>query len=136
MMERMAKTLSKSEVQEFRRRLEAERQDTVRFLAELDQERRAVAADGPQDMGDICVSNLTRESLFERTSQKSRLLNRINTAIRRIDSGQFGTCSECGDPINRKRLEAMPWTTFCLGCQEELERAQPTPTMVTAELRD
>ena len=135
-MDRIAKRLTTADIHDFRRRLEAERQETVRFLAELEQERRAVAIDGPQDVGDVCVANIARESLFERTSQKNRLLNRINIALRRIDNGQFGVCSECGESINRKRIEAMPWTSYCLQCQEELERGQASQTMTATELRE
>jgi DnaK suppressor protein len=135
-MDRTSKKLSTADIQEFRRRLEAERQETVRFLGDLDKERRLVAQDGPQDAADVCVSNLARESLFERSTQKSRALNRINIALRRIDSGLFGVCSECGEPINLKRLEAMPWTTYCLRCQEEQERGQPLPGVAVVELSE
>ena len=121
-MNRAIQELTSRDVTEFRRRLEAEREQTSLHVAQLEHERRLIGEDGPQDIVDICVVNLSRESLFERSSAKRQLLNRINVALRRIDNGSFGVCSECGEPINRKRLEAMPWTSYCLRCQEEMER--------------
>jgi len=135
-MERTSKKLTRTDVQNFKLRLEAERQETVRLLAELEQERRQVTHDGPEDAGDASVTTLARESLFERTSQKNRQLSRINIALRRIGSGQFGVCSKCGEPINRKRLEAMPWTTYCLQCQEELERVHTSQSFAGVELQE
>lgn len=132
-MERTSKKLSNMDVRDFRTRLEAERQDTLRSLAQFDHERRIVANDGPQDAGDLCVASLARESLFERSSQKRRQLTRIEIALRRIERGQFGVCIECGEPINRKRLEAMPWTQHCLECQEEVEREQNRHTVAAGE---
>ena len=47
----------------------------------------------------------------------------IEAALRRIAEGPFGICVvTCGDDIPRKRLEALPWTDCCLGCQEIAER--------------
>ncbi len=121
-MNRTIQELTTRDVTEFRRKLEAERAEASHHVAQLDRERQSMSDEGPRDIVDICVVNLSRETLFERSSAKRQLLNRINVALRRIDDGSFGICSECGEPINRKRLEAMPWTSYCLRCQEEMER--------------
>jgi len=44
--------------------------------------------------------------------------NLVETALGLLNQGEYGTCQECGDSINPKRLEAIPWTTMCIGCQE------------------
>ncbi len=126
-MTRVSQQLSKPEIHSFRALLERERQETIRFLARLEEERRIVTSeDEACELGDLCELNLSRESLFERTSQKRQHLNRITVALQRIDNGRFGLCSECGGVINRKRLEAMPWASFCVRCQEEMEEARNT----------
>jgi DnaK suppressor protein len=122
-MNRTQQELTSTEVREFRHKLEIEKREAASRVAQLDRERHQVAEDGPHDSVDVCVINLSRESLFERSSAKRQLLNHITVALRRIDDGSFGVCSECGEPINRKRLQAMPWTSYCLHCQEEMERA-------------
>jgi DnaK suppressor protein len=119
---RVSHQLNKTEVQSFRALLERERQETIRFLVQLEEERRVVVSeDEGRDLGDLCELNLSRESLFERTSQKRQHLNRLTIALHRIDSGRFGLCDECGELISRKRLEAMPWASLCVRCQEEME---------------
>jgi DnaK suppressor protein len=48
-------------------------------------------------------------------------LRAVEDAIRRIDNGDYGICANCEDPIEIKRLEAIPWARFCRACQEEME---------------
>ena len=49
-------------------------------------------------------------------------LIKINEALGKIQSGTFGTCSVCEDPIEDKRLEIHPFVTQCILCQESSER--------------
>lgn len=47
-------------------------------------------------------------------------LRRIEEALDRLDSGDYGTCLSCGEPIRERRLDALPWARYCLACQERL----------------
>lgn len=51
--------------------------------------------------------------------RREELLQQIEGALRRIDSGEFGYCFVCGEEIDPRRLEADPATTRCLGCVED-----------------
>ena len=42
----------------------------------------------------------------------------IETALDLLTAGDYGTCQDCGDPINPKRLQAIPWTALCIHCRE------------------
>ncbi len=42
----------------------------------------------------------------------------IETALDLLMTGDYGTCQDCGDPINPKRLQALPWTALCIHCRE------------------
>ncbi len=42
----------------------------------------------------------------------------VETAIKVLNDGEYGICQDCGDEINPNRLEAIPWTTLCISCQE------------------
>jgi DnaK suppressor protein len=46
----------------------------------------------------------------------------VRGALRRIDEGVFGVCLHCEEDINPKRLNAVPWTPFCIQCQELADR--------------
>lgn len=43
-------------------------------------------------------------------------IDEIRAALKRIDEGTYGTCARCGDEINQKRLEALPYATLCIQC--------------------
>ncbi len=49
-------------------------------------------------------------------------IGEIDDALERIEKGSYGKCARCGTPIAEGRLEAVPWTRYCLGCKEEEEK--------------
>jgi RNA polymerase-binding transcription factor len=54
---------------------------------------------------------------------RSRLeLSRVEAALRSIDDGTYGTCTNCGNPIAPERLEAIPWAPTCIDCARKLGR--------------
>jgi DnaK suppressor protein len=50
----------------------------------------------------------------------------IDSALARFDRGEFGICEECAGEISLKRLQAIPWASFCVRCQERIERSRST----------
>lgn len=50
---------------------------------------------------------------------QSRLAE-VEAALSRLQSGTYGRCEECGQPIEAARLQALPWTRYCLGCARAL----------------
>jgi DnaK suppressor protein len=117
-------TMNNSEIQRFRRFLEIHRQETLICLDRLGDETRTVDSDYPQDVADRCVNSLSKESLFQRTNERRRFLRMIEAALARIQQGAFGVCVQCGDDIDLRRLEAVPWTQYCLRCQLGLEHGE------------
>lgn len=113
--------MTQKETAELRDKLENQRQESMRFLERLRNESRSLDIDSAQDSADWCVVNMSKESLFEQSSQKRTTLRLIEAALDRITRGTFGICVACGDEIQTRRLRAVPWTQFCLSCQEELE---------------
>lgn len=111
-----------TEIEELRQRLELQRSEVLRFIHRLEHESRSLDVDSARDSADQCIFGLSKESLFERSSQRRTLLRVIDAALRRITEGTFGVCVTCGDEIEDRRLEALPWTQFCLQCQEEIEK--------------
>jgi DnaK suppressor protein len=114
--------MEKLEVGQLRKKLELQRQEVVRFLRQLEQETRSLDVDTAQDSADLCVSSTSKEQLFQQSSQRRTSLRLIEAALRRIDDGTFGECAGCGGEIPTRRLQALPWTQFCLSCQEAIER--------------
>jgi len=47
-------------------------------------------------------------------------LRMIEEALDRLNSGDFGICLACEEPIPAKRLKALPWARYCVDCQESI----------------
>jgi len=109
------------QINQLKQKLELQRHETRQFLRRLEQEARSLDADTTQDSADRCVLSVSKESLYERSSQRRTVLRLIEAALKRISDGSFGICVGCGDEIQDQRLQALPWTQFCLRCQGELE---------------
>ncbi len=113
--------MKQAEIERLRQRLEQQRSEVQKFLKGLEQESRSLDADSGKDSADVCITSMSKESLFERSSQRRTTLRLIEAALRRIADGSFGVCVTCGANIQDRRLEALPWTQFCLRCQEAIE---------------
>ena len=69
----------------------------------------------PVDM----ATNKTAAAMQSRSHQTDgKLLRPIEDALTRIRHEKFGLCAECGQPIGKARLEAVPWTRWCRDCKE------------------
>jgi DnaK suppressor protein len=116
-------------VQEFKRRLlELETQLSARTQREH-EEARAQVLDSPGDVGDVSVADEGESEAFTEAELDATVLQRVRDALRRIDDGTFGRCVVDGAPIEPKRLEAVPWTPYCLKHQKLLEAAWRPPTL-------
>ena len=49
----------------------------------------------------------------------AKILQAIEEALKRLDSGSYGLCRDCGEDIAAARLNAIPWTRVCIGCKEK-----------------
>ena len=112
------------EIQRFEHILKVRLEQTIRSLDRLHDETRSIDSDSPSDSADQCVLSLSREALFHQSGERRVMVRRIEAALSRIKKNSFGICIGCGDSINSRRLEALPWTQYCLDCQEDLERNQ------------
>ena len=77
------------------------------------------------DMGDQATAETDRNFMLRLRDRERMLLKKIDETLERIESATYGICSECGNKIDIKRLEARQVTTLCIDCkvrQEEEER--------------
>ena len=124
-----------SEILRCRRILQLQRDEAIRSLDRLGDETRSLDSDCPKDVGDLCTTNLSKETLFQQRDERQLMLRMIDAALVRIQQGTFGVCVACGEDINPRRLDALPWTQYCLRCQqgfEELEKAERRITLKKA----
>ena len=63
-------------------------------------------------------------------------LREVESALGRINSGEYGACADCGQSISSKRLQALPWATHCVDCKDNAFAGQPQePVSLGQELR-
>lgn len=115
--------MDKKRLAQFRQRLEARQQELRRSVTQKQQYGRAVDDDVSPDVIDRAASTYTKDFLFRQSTNEKRLLQMVEEALRRVCDGSFGLCLSCGNEINAKRLEAVPWTRYCIVCQQKSERA-------------
>jgi len=104
--------------------LRARRLELQRGLAQRQQEILTAKHDFGKDEGDRANASLTREIDGAQKSRDRALLKAIDAALERIRQGTFGECLNCGQDINAKRLEAIPWVRYCITCQELIEGSE------------
>jgi len=95
------------------------------ILVNLQNQTKKVSSEDETMVSDAADRSDVEESWFtkERMSQHWKTeLNHIETALRRIETGAFGTCEECDEEIPVKRLRVRPDATLCLDCQEIMEK--------------
>jgi len=63
-----------------------------------------------------------RELAIRNLDRESSLLRNVRAALARIADGSYGVCMHCEEEIKPKRLEAVPWTPYCIRCQEAADR--------------
>lgn len=78
--------------------------------------------DGIQDLADKAASAYSKELNFSLSDVERNLLMLIDEAFVRLKNGTYAVCTNCGAEIGEKRLHAVPWTPFCIDCQELQEK--------------
>ena len=121
-------------VQEYKRRLlELETGLSARTARKRERARGHVidSAGDTGDVGDDSVADETVSEDFTEAELDATVLQQVRDALQRIEDGTFGRCVVDGGPIEPKRLEAVPWTPYCLKHQKLIEAASRpmTPTL-------
>jgi DnaK suppressor protein len=76
----------------------------------------------PIHMADIGSENFEQEFTLSLMENDEHTLGAIEAALERIAEGAFGNCEECGGPITKTRLSAIPYTPLCIKCAQANER--------------
>jgi DnaK suppressor protein len=89
----------------------------------LEDETDELATAADNHMGDVAQATLDREIDYSLEDNSGLVLNEIDAALKRIDEGTYGACTECGREISEERLEARPWAALCIDDARKAELA-------------
>ena len=114
----------------FRSLLEEERarvQGTIKHLHDdhdesLAEETDELSTANDNHMADMASATLDREIDYSLEENAEDILEEIEDALKRLDAGTFGTCTNCGRQSAEERLEARPWAALCIDCARNAEQ--------------
>lgn len=110
--------MTKAQEVRFRADLEIKRKELIREITI----RRELLSVIPSSEAMDQVRSIDERDLAARNIERLCVeLRLVDGALQEIREGTFGVCAECGQSIPKRRLEAVPWSPYCLACQERVE---------------
>lgn len=116
--------MDKKKLEALRIQLEQRRDALRNAMSRNAQDGREASEEMAQDIADRATNSYNKEFLFTQSNNDRQLLQMVEGALVRMSEGVYGECVSCGNDINLKRLEAVPWTRHCIACQEKLEKGE------------
>ena len=115
--------MNKTELNKYKSMLEARQAEVsagLRNREDIVIEKTPDALDEVQLAGEreLAIRNLDRDSIALRS---------VKGALARVADGTYGICLHCDEEIKPKRLDAVPWTKYCIKCQEAADRNEFEP---------
>jgi DnaK suppressor protein len=127
--------MTRKQLNFYKKLLEKERAAILRELAHEHRDYREIA-EVPSDVYDRATIDGSKEIAAMLQHEDSQHWLAINTALAKIDAGEYGLCDVCGEPINEARLEAVPTAAFCLKCQTRHEAQKGATESAGASIDD
>lgn len=119
----MARSLAKSTLKKFQAQLEEERERLLALIAEREREMEEAkatetAAERNPDPDSADAASMKFEYMKEMSLERNSvdLLRKVEHALERVESGEYGICERCGEAIPVARLEVLPYATTCVNC--------------------
>ena len=110
--------MTKSEINKYKDILETRQAELLEVL----KNREGITIEKSPDALDEVQNAAERELAIRNLDRESNLLRNVRGALARIADGSYGVCMHCDEDIKPKRLDAVPWTKFCIRCQEAADR--------------
>ena len=124
-------TMTQTEINKYKAMLEAKQAELSAGL----RNREDIAIEKTPDAIDEVQLAGERELAIRNLDRESNLLRNVKGALVRIADGSYGVCMHCEEDIKIKRLDAVPWTKYCIKCQEAADRHEfETETSDSLEL--
>jgi DnaK suppressor protein len=116
------KHLKKKQVEELRNLLLQERERVLSHLQKLTASQEILEANANMgDTADVAHIEISQNNISKIGLREAKLLKKIDEALARFDSKEYGICQNCGEPIPFERLRVRPVATLCIECKNEEE---------------
>ncbi|MBI4669058.1 MAG: TraR/DksA C4-type zinc finger protein [Elusimicrobia bacterium] len=119
---KVSSPLSAPELKSFKKELLDHQQKLIKELEEKrNQELAGIIDLDPGDDADVATHTYEKEMLFGISGSERETLMQIEDAIRKIQAKTYGVCDRCKKTIPLKRLRVLPYSRYCLVCQNLFE---------------
>lgn len=107
-----------TELETVRRKLQAQKQELLERAAKVHAD--IIRSSGPldKDFAEQVVQMENDAVLAGIGEATAAELAQINRALVQLDQGTYGSCSNCGQPIDQRRMQALPYSDRCISCAE------------------
>ena len=113
--------MDKKKLKEIEEKLEEKKQSLLQEATGRERKREYSKSE-VKDFGDS-ASEAHEDELLHGIGEHERLmLQRVESALKRISEGCYGECERCRKGISKGRLKAMPWAIYCIECKEAMEK--------------
>ena len=116
--------MNKAELKKFKTILEERRKEALQAAESVKESGISFSTDDLADEVDLASSESDQNLSLRLRDRERTLLRKIEKALQKIESNEYGICESCGEKISVKRLEARPVTDYCILCKEEQERVE------------
>jgi DnaK suppressor protein len=126
--------MERSELERFKTVLET----MLRNMEQPLRRRDEIAVENAPDTIDRVQRAAERELAIRQIESDFSRMQSVKLALDRIEDGGYGTCLRCEQEISPKRLQAVPWASYCVRCQEiaDRERTESEETDLLVRMRD
>jgi len=119
-------------VKDTRRRMSGQYDNLIKSINRKRNAAEDIRLEKTKDESDPATISHDGDRLYTWHESDFARLRFIEQAMKAIGRGQYGKCVRCGEDINDKRLDAVPWAKMCIGCQEETEAEHISPAVMAS----
>lgn len=124
-----SRPVSAKEMARYRALLETRKAAILESFNDYRARSQGLGEDGTQDIGDQAANSYNKEFFLSLSEEQRGQIKAIDEALRRIGRVVYGICASCGDEIESRRLNAVPWSSLCLRCQDAHDQVRPEAMM-------
>jgi DnaK suppressor protein len=81
----------------------------------------------PLHLADLGTDAFEHEMTLGLLENERQVLQQVAQALERMEKGAYGRCERCGAEITQERLRAIPYTSYCIGCAQQVQATMPPP---------
>lgn len=113
---------TKKELNDFKATLVEKRDEILKIMKTFEENERARGDyQPPADLSDAATAEIESTFQFRMHDKNRKLLNEIENALQKFETGNYGICEGTGDYISKERLKVRPWTKYSIEYKEYLD---------------